>query len=366
MQKMTLNGIDVSSNQPADICQRVALDFAMVKASGNPNNGKYAWNYTNSRMAQQLNDALNRTGCAGAYHFAYGVDAASEAQHFFNTVSAYIGRIRLCLDYEAPFSDKNNREWVRQFVRYIKEKTGLSCIIYASSSVINSQNLGALAAEEGCQIWSANYWAGSKVINGYNTDGLKMGYPNSNIWQYTSSGRLPGYNGNLDLNVFYGTREDWLSYCATSGTPTQPTPNTDATGAAWRVLAGEYGDGDARREGLVRDGYDYDAVQGEVNRLITTVKGKSHDQIADMVLAGECNDGSYRKGLLESAGVDYRAVQDIVNSRLQGTSERYTVKKGDTLSGIAKRYGTTYQRLASINGIDNPNLIYPGQEIVIR
>lgn len=43
----------------------------------------------------------------------------------------------------------------------------------------------------------------------------------------------------------------------------------------------------------------------------------------------------------------------------------YVVQKGDTLSGIASKYGTTYQRLAEINNIDNPDLIYPGQKIVI-
>lgn len=44
----------------------------------------------------------------------------------------------------------------------------------------------------------------------------------------------------------------------------------------------------------------------------------------------------------------------------------YTVQQGDTLSGIAARYGTTYQRLAQINGIADPNLIYPGQVLKIN
>lgn len=43
----------------------------------------------------------------------------------------------------------------------------------------------------------------------------------------------------------------------------------------------------------------------------------------------------------------------------------YTVVKGDTLWGIAKRYSTTYQALAAYNGIKNPNLIYPGQKVKI-
>jgi len=44
----------------------------------------------------------------------------------------------------------------------------------------------------------------------------------------------------------------------------------------------------------------------------------------------------------------------------------YTVKPGDTLSAIAKKYGTTYQTIAKLNGISNPNKIYPGQKLKIN
>ena len=43
----------------------------------------------------------------------------------------------------------------------------------------------------------------------------------------------------------------------------------------------------------------------------------------------------------------------------------YTVQRGDTLSGIARRYGVTVQYLVNLNGIRNPNLIYPGQLIKV-
>ena len=43
----------------------------------------------------------------------------------------------------------------------------------------------------------------------------------------------------------------------------------------------------------------------------------------------------------------------------------YTVKKGDTLSSLAKQYGTTVQDIAKANGISNPNLIYAGQKLNI-
>ena len=44
----------------------------------------------------------------------------------------------------------------------------------------------------------------------------------------------------------------------------------------------------------------------------------------------------------------------------------YTVKSGDTLSGIARKYNTTYQKIAKDNNISNPNLIYPNQKLVIK
>ena len=44
----------------------------------------------------------------------------------------------------------------------------------------------------------------------------------------------------------------------------------------------------------------------------------------------------------------------------------YTVRVGDNLSAIAARYGTSYQILASLNGLSNANLIFPGQTLKIK
>ena len=46
-------------------------------------------------------------------------------------------------------------------------------------------------------------------------------------------------------------------------------------------------------------------------------------------------------------------------------TQTYTVVSGDTLSAIARKYGTSYLRIAKDNNISNHNLIYPGQKLVI-
>lgn len=48
-----------------------------------------------------------------------------------------------------------------------------------------------------------------------------------------------------------------------------------------------------------------------------------------------------------------------------GCPKHYTVVAGDTLSGIAARFGSTVDKIARANGISNPNLIYVGQRLII-
>lgn len=47
------------------------------------------------------------------------------------------------------------------------------------------------------------------------------------------------------------------------------------------------------------------------------------------------------------------------------TTKTITIKWGDTLSQIAMEYNTSYEYLAKINGIANPNLIYAGQTLIV-
>lgn len=97
---------------------------------------------------------------------------------------------------------------------------------------------------------------------------------------------------------------------------------------------------------------------------------KTNEQIADEVIAGKWGNGADRKARLEQAGYNYNTIQGIVNSKLAGNKTqqviRYSVRRGDTLSGIAARYGTTWQKIAKDNNIKNANLIYPSQVLIIK
>lgn len=90
------------------------------------------------------------------------------------------------------------------------------------------------------------------------------------------------------------------------------------------------------------------------------------EQIAIDVINGKYGNGEERK---QKLGNLYNEVQAKVNSIYgQNVSHEtiYIVKSGDTLSAIAKKYNTTYQKIAKDNNISNPNLIYPNQKLVIK
>ena len=59
-------------------------------------------------------------------------------------------------------------------------------------------------------------------------------------------------------------------------------------------------------------------------------------------------------------------MEDVENSVDNSNYIEYVVKRGDTLSSIAQKYNTSYQKIAKDNNISNPNLIYPNQKLVIK
>lgn len=90
------------------------------------------------------------------------------------------------------------------------------------------------------------------------------------------------------------------------------------TQLAREVLKGKWGNGSARKANLTEAGYDYNAVQKEVNRLCNSSQPtkKSNEVIAKEVIQGKWGNGADRKNRLTNAGYDYNAIQAIVNKLL--------------------------------------------------
>jgi LysM repeat protein len=74
----------------------------------------------------------------------------------------------------------------------------------------------------------------------------------------------------------------------------------------------------------------------------------------------------YKKGTVDNGTQTVNGNTPVTHTETTTKETTYTVKRGDTLSGIAAKFGTTYQKLAEINGISNPNFISVGQVLKIN
>lgn len=95
-------------------------------------------------------------------------------------------------------------------------------------------------------------------------------------------------------------------------------------------------------------------------------EGVNDEELARRVWAGEFGDGDARK---EALGSRYDAVQALVNKGVGKPSAEpryYVIKWGDTLGKIAKMFNTTVNELVRLNNIANPDLIYAGQKIRVK
>lgn len=260
-----MNGIDISSYQSGINLKVVPCDFVIIKAT-------QGTGYVNPDCDRAYQQAKAAGKCLGVYHYAGGGGAVEEADYFLKNIKGYIGEALLVLDWES-YQNPNfgSISYAKQFLDRVYQQTGVKPLIYMSKSVCRDYDWSSVANGD-YGLWMAQY--ANNNPTGYNespwTDNKGIGaFKMIAMHQYSSNGRLNGWNAGVDLNIAYMNRAAWNKY-AGKGNVTQPS------------------------------------------------------------------------------------------------NEYYTVKYGDTLSQIAVRYGTTYQRLAEMNGIRNPNLIYAGQRIRVR
>ena len=147
-------------------------------------------------------------------------------------------------------------------------------------------------------------------------------------------------------------------YAQSSQKPVQPSKpaQKDLTTIAKEVISGAWGNGDDRKARLESAGYSYSAVQQEVNRLLggtSKPQLKPLSEIAREVLRGDWGNGSDRKRRLEQAGYNYQAVQVEVN-RLAGASSvdidkiAHDVIRGAYGNGTARRNALVAKYGASV------------------
>lgn len=192
--------IDISGNNslsPSDV--ESSIDAVMIKATEGTG-------YVSSACDPDVQDAKRNGIPWGFYHYARNNDATAEAIFFYRNCWDYFREGIPCLDWE----EGQSAEWVNEFVRSIHELSGVWPWIYASKATFN-ENPGV---EPNCGRWVAQ-WPGSSA----DTFDEAASKPKPKLseglvcaWQFTSKGRLDGYRGNLDMNLFYGDKEAWGKY----------------------------------------------------------------------------------------------------------------------------------------------------------
>ena len=389
---MALKVIDVSYHNGT-------IDWAKVKSSGVDGaiiRCGYGSNITaqDDKQWKRNADECTRLGIPfGTYIYSYAktdARARSEAEHVLRLVKGYKLSYPVYYDLEEAGTQSGAVNRMKIFAEII-ENAGYWVGVYCNKSWWDNtlKSLGDRYTK-----WIARY-------------NSTLGMSGVDMWQYTSSGSVSGISGRVDMNHCY--RDFPKEISGSSSSSPSGSSSTVPSGAtldlAVKVMKGEYGNGDARKSAL---GSRYDEVQDfinhisnssaqtlasevksgkygngdtrkvvlgsrydEVQKIVNAGSKKSISAIADEVIAGKWGNGNQRKNKLEAAGYDYNSVQSEVNKKLGASSASskktyYTIKSGDTLSGIAQKYGTTVKQLQSWNGIKNANLIYAGQKIRVK
>ena len=362
-------GIDISSYQGYNIdfsaVRNSGIEICIVKATESTM-------YTNMYFDSQASGALNAGLKVGFYHFFRGQGIA-EADYFCSVINRYKDRmtIKPVIDVEVPVADINNQ--VLLFINRVKQVLGLDCVIYSGAyfagdnlTDINLLNYG---------LWVAYYYVSTPTLRG-----IWTGFVGH---QYSDQGIIPGINGYVDLNNFYdgmfiGTPSSGGNTGGVSPAPVGRTKNADGTytvksGDTLSAIANDFG---VTVDQLVRWNNISNPNLITVGQILYfSDKSSSGSGTTYVVQAGDTLSGiAARFGTTVAELVSLNNISDpnliyvgqVLKIPSSGNSSRtYTVQAGDTLSYIAAKFGTTVANLVTLNNISDPNLIYVGQVLYV-
>ena len=174
-----------------------------------------------------------------------------------------------------------------------------------------------------------------------------------------------GFDRENALGTRYNEVQDMINHIASASLDT----------LVEETKAGKYGNGETRKTVL---GSRYQEVQDKINgtsssssttssSTYTVVSGDTLSEIGQK-LGVNWKDIASANGIKSPYTIYIGQKLTIPggSSSLSSSEVTHTVKSGDTLSGIAEKYGTTYQKIAKDNGISDPNKIYVGQKLIIK
>ncbi len=358
-----MKGIDISSHQGNIDWSKVKsqVDFAIIRLGYGDNIERQ----DDSQFLNNVNGCISNGIPFGVYLYSYAKNLAgnesiqSEIEHCKRLLSKIsVKPFCVYIDMEDDSTTYLKKTLLTNYaLEFCKQMTsaGYKSGVYANENWFRNYLDVKAIASQGYSIWCAKY-SNSKpnIASSYD------------IWQYSSSGRINGINGNVDMNTMYSDIR---------GSVTATNPLKSVNEIAQEVINGKWGNGDDRKNRLSSAGYNYNEVQSKVNELM----GITNSNITYIVKSGDTLSGiaskygtTYQKlasynGISNPNIIRVGQVIKIPSGNTQApTKEYYTVKSGDNLSSIAKKYGTTVNQLVSWNNIKNANLIYPGQKLRVR
>ena len=204
-----MNGIDIASYQAGIDLKKVPCDFVIIKATEGTS-------YVNPDAARAFAQAKKAGLLIGFYHYAAKGGSQAEAKHFLNTVKSIAGdeNAIYILDWERGGNvNFGDTAYAKAWLDYVKANTGRVPFIYMSKSVCAS--FYGTGVAEHYPLWCAqykNYHATGYQTNPWTDKFSFAPWDKPLIYQYSSNGRLKGWNGPLDLDISYMDEDLWLKY----------------------------------------------------------------------------------------------------------------------------------------------------------